>query len=117
MEVPVKAILFPVRHRPCSQLCVTENPEKRERRRAGIGGGGAKALAGSIKLRGCSVVHNTAIDGGAFEVAKQAQSNGIPTRLVVEARPAPDRSYCLRMSSTSRRRALAHRRQGTRPHH
>ncbi len=54
--------------------------------RAGLGGGGAKALAGTIVMERVSVLRNAATDGGAFEVAKQAGSNEIPTMLLVKAR-------------------------------
>lgn len=54
--------------------------------RAGLGGGGAKALAGTIVMERVSVLRNAATDGGAFEVAKQAGSNEIPTVLLVKAR-------------------------------
>ena len=54
---------------------------------AGIGGGGLKALAGTIVMRNVSVLRNAATDGGAFEVAKQEDPNGIPTVLVVEVAP------------------------------
>jgi hypothetical protein len=50
---------------------------------AGLGGGGAKALAGTIVMRNVSVVRNSAADGGAFEVAKQEGSNLFPTVLLV----------------------------------
>ena len=50
---------------------------------AGLGGGGAKALAGTIVMRNVSVLRNSAADGGAFEVAKQEGSNLFPTMLLV----------------------------------
>lgn len=50
---------------------------------AGLGGGGAKALAGTIVMRNVSVARNSAADGGAFEVAKQEGSNLFPTMLLV----------------------------------
>lgn len=37
-------------------------------------------------MQNVSVLRNAATDGGAFEVAKQAGSNQIPTMLIVKVR-------------------------------
>ena len=55
--------------------------------RAGLGGGGAKALAGTLIMAGVNVSYNSASDGGAFEVAEQAGTSfSIPTQLNVTVR-------------------------------
>lgn len=56
---------------------------------AGLGGGGAKALAGTIVMQNVTVVRNSAADGGAFEVAKQEGSNLFPTMLLVNVGALP----------------------------
>ena len=61
-------------------------------RRAGLGGGGAKALAGTLVLDGVKVNGNSGSDGGALEVAEQAGSVfGIKTQLNVTVRRAYSR--------------------------
>ena len=64
--------------------------------RAGLGGGGAKALAGTLFIQGVRLSHNSASDGGAVEVAEQPGSaSGIPTQLIISVRAASQLPSCM----------------------
>lgn len=77
--------------------------------RAGFGGGGAAALGGTLIMKGVTLSHNSAIDGGAFEVAEQSgPSNNIPTQLNVTVSRRPSCRSHLQLETLSQETFPSH---------